>query len=82
MTAVYMTIDTEYSARLATRLGLHARQEVFERSITCVTDFGDVGIGYQMDVMEEYGMKGSSSSIQCRHLFGARQPSQPWSSRS
>ena len=58
MTAVYMTIDTEYSARLATRLGLHARQEVFERSITCVTDFGDVGIGYQMDVMEEYGMKG------------------------
>ncbi len=58
MTAVFMTIDTEYSARLAARLGLHARQEIFDRSISCVTEFGAVGIGYQMDVMEEYGMKG------------------------
>ena len=33
MTAVYLTIDTEYSSGLAARLGVHAREEVFARSI-------------------------------------------------
>lgn len=58
MTGVYLTIDTEYSAGLAARLGAHARDEVFERSITCRTPTGDVGIVYQMDVMDAHGIKG------------------------
>lgn len=58
MTAVYLTIDTEYSAGLAVRLGPHARQEVFDRSISCRTPCGEVGIFHQMDVMDAHGIKG------------------------
>ncbi|MBO6525577.1 hypothetical protein [Erythrobacter sp.] len=58
MTAVYITIDTEYSAGLAARLGVGAREEVFERSITCRTPDGDVGILHQMAVMDAHGIKG------------------------
>ncbi len=58
MTGVYITIDTEYWAGLAVRLGAHARDEVFDRSIACRTPTGDVGIGYQMDVMDNHGIKG------------------------
>lgn len=58
MTAVYITIDTEYSAGLAVRLGLGARQEVFDRSITCKTPMGDVGIVHQMAVMDAHQIKG------------------------
>lgn len=58
MTAVYITIDTEYSAGLAVRLGVHAREEVFDRSIACRTTRGDVGIFHQMEVMDAHGLKG------------------------
>lgn len=58
MTAVYITIDTEYSAGLAVRLGAHAREEVFDRSVACRTPQGDVGIEHQMAVMDANGMKG------------------------
>ena len=58
MTAVYLTIDTEYSAGLAARLGVHARQEVFDRSIACRTSRGEVGIFHQMEVMDAHGIKG------------------------
>ena len=58
MTAVYLTIDTEYSAGLTHRLGTHARQEIYDRSIACRTARGAVGIEYQMEVMEDYGLKG------------------------
>lgn len=58
MTAVYITIDTEYSAGLALSLGVHAREEIFDRSIICRTADGDVGIVHQMDVMDAHGIKG------------------------
>lgn len=58
MTAVYITIDTEYSAGLAVQLGEHAREEVFDRSILCRTPDGDVGIVHQMEVMDDHGIKG------------------------
>lgn len=57
MTKVYITIDTEYSAGLFRRLGAGAQQENFDRSIRCKTAQGDVGIGYQMDVFDRYGLK-------------------------
>ena len=58
MTAVYITIDTEYSAGLAVELGRHARAEVYARSIAGRTAAGDVGIDYQMDVMDAHGIAG------------------------
>lgn len=58
MTAVYITIDTEYSSGLAAELGVHAREEVFDRSILCRTDDGEVGIRHQMDVMDEHDVTG------------------------
>ncbi|WP_417322673.1 hypothetical protein [Erythrobacter aureus] len=58
MTAVYITIDTEYSPGLTLRLGAKAREEVFERSISCCTPQGQVGTGHQMDVMDANGVKG------------------------
>ena len=58
MTAVYITIDTEYSAGLAQSLGLRARAENFARSIACDTRDGAVGIFHQMDVLDENGLKG------------------------
>jgi len=53
VTAVYLTIDTEYAAALA---GL-GRAENFARSIDCVTPAGSVGIGYQMDLLDRWGHK-------------------------
>lgn len=58
MTAVYITIDTEYSAGLALSLGTHAREEIFDRSIICRTGDGEVGIVHQMEVMDAHGIKG------------------------
>ncbi len=58
MTAVYLTIDTEYSAGLAVRLGAHAWQEIYDRSILCRAAGGEVGIVHQMEVMDEHGLKG------------------------
>jgi hypothetical protein len=58
MTRVYITIDTEYSAGMAVRTGGAGRGENFARSISCETDAGAVGIGYQMDVFDRHGLKG------------------------
>ena len=58
LTTVFITIDTEYGFGFTRRLGLASRQENFARSITCTTLSGIVGIGYQMDVFDRYGLKG------------------------
>ena len=59
MTAVYLTIDTEYAAHLPGANGTPGtRAENFARSITCETPSGAVGILHQMDVMDGYGLKG------------------------
>lgn len=58
MTAVYLTIDTEYTAHLpGTGGGPGTRAENFARSIACETPSGRVGIGYQMDVLGRYALK-------------------------
>ncbi|GGB98269.1 hypothetical protein GCM10011494_15930 [Novosphingobium endophyticum] len=59
MTAVYITIDTEYAAGFAARGVLSAadRRENFRLSIEGRTDSGCAGIGYQMDVFERHGLK-------------------------
>lgn len=57
MTQLYITIDTEYSFGLAARNGGADRQGNFARSIGCDTPSGPVGIGYQMDRFDAYGIK-------------------------
>ena len=58
MTKLYITIDTEYSFGQARRHPAGTRQENFDRSIRCATSRGEVGIHYQMDVLERHGLKG------------------------
>ncbi|UVI40379.1 polysaccharide deacetylase family protein [Qipengyuania spongiae] len=58
MTGVFITIDTEYSYGLAARKRPVSHAENFARSISCETPDGAVGIGYQMDVFDRYGIKG------------------------
>ena len=59
MTAVYLTIDTEYAAHLPGANGTPGtRAENYERSILCRTPSGAVGIFHQMDVMDAHGIKG------------------------
>ena len=57
MTAVYITIDTEYSSGFATREAPAGRAANFARSIACETPEGAVGVGYQLDVFEAHGLK-------------------------
>lgn len=57
MTAVYVTIDTEYSAGLAKAEGTHLRADNFARSIACETPDGNVGVKYQMDVLDQHDLK-------------------------
>ena len=57
MTALYFTIDTEYSPGLTARGGRDMRHENFTRSIACTTADGPVGVGYQLDVFDRYGLK-------------------------
>jgi hypothetical protein len=57
MTAVYITIDTEYSSGIYAREGFGCRQSNFDRSISAITPSGSVGIDYQMDVFDRYGLK-------------------------
>lgn len=57
MTALYFTIDTEYSPGLTARGGRDTRQENFARSIACTTSNGAVGVGYQLDVFDRCGLK-------------------------
>ena len=59
MTAVYLTIDTEYTAHLpGAGGGPGTRADNFAHSIACQTASGAVGISHQMDVLERYGLKG------------------------
>jgi hypothetical protein len=59
MTAVYLTIDTEYAAHLPGAGGGHAsREENFARSIACATDRGAAGVFHQIDVLDANGLKG------------------------
>ncbi len=58
MTAVYITIDTEYSFGLAQAQGIDSRAANFARSIACRTPSGEVGIFDQMDIMDAHGCKG------------------------
>lgn len=59
MTAVYLTIDTEYAAHLPGANGTPGtRAENYARSILCQTAAGAVGILHQMDVMDAHGIKG------------------------
>ena len=55
MTAVYITIDTEYSSSLA-RSGMGWREN-HARSIACETPAGAVGIRYQMDMFDRHGLR-------------------------
>lgn len=57
MTALYITIDTEYSSGLARRHGGGGRADNFARSIACDTPDGPVGIAYQMDIFDACGLK-------------------------
>lgn len=57
MTAVYLTIDTEYAFRLPGADGPGSRAENFARSIECETSAGAVGISHQMDVLDRHGLK-------------------------
>lgn len=59
MTAVYLTIDTEYAAHLPGANGAPGtRAENFARSIACETPAGAVGIFHQMNLLEAHGLKG------------------------
>ena len=57
MTQVYITIDTEYSSGFAARAGVSERAANFARSIACDTPDGAVGVDYQLDVFDAYGLK-------------------------
>lgn len=54
---VYLTIDTEMATGLYRALGKDSVREVFDRSIRGKTTTRDVGVGYQMDVLDRYGLK-------------------------
>jgi hypothetical protein len=57
MTNVFITIDTEYSLALFVRHGAESRQLNFDKSIRCNTPYGDVGVQYQLDMFDRYGLK-------------------------
>jgi hypothetical protein len=58
MTAIYLTIDTEYSAAFAEGPAPLSRVENFRRSISGEVDGGEAGIFHQMDVLERHGCQG------------------------
>ena len=57
VTTCYITIDTEYSYRITKKRGPDSRAENFARSIVCRTSVGEVGIHYQMSVLDACGLK-------------------------
>ena len=57
MTALYITIDTEYSFGMARRMGGGGRAENFASAIIGTTPSGPRGIHYQMDKFEAHGIK-------------------------
>ena len=58
MTAVYITVDTEYLQGVFRTSGASGWQENFDKAIRGTTRDGEVGIFYQMDVLEQHGLKG------------------------
>jgi len=58
VTAVYLTIDTEYAFHLPGAGGPGTREANFARSIACEAPGGAVGIFHQMDVLDRHGLKG------------------------
>jgi hypothetical protein len=56
-TNVYLTIDTEYSGGLFRTGGKADQAGNFARAILGRTPRGDVGIGYQMEMLDRYGLK-------------------------
>jgi len=57
MTRVYITIDTEYSAGMAKRLGPSCRAANFSASIAGQTARGSAGVGYQLERFDAHGLK-------------------------
>ncbi|APG63190.1 hypothetical protein LPB140_10760 [Sphingorhabdus lutea] len=57
MGSALITIDTEYSHGLYQKNPSMDWRENYARSISCETADGDVGIEYQMDIFDQYGMK-------------------------
>lgn len=57
VTTCYITIDTEYGYRFTQQHGRDSRAENFAHSIICRTPVGEVGIRYQMGVLDKYGLK-------------------------
>ncbi|MFM5918227.1 MAG: polysaccharide deacetylase family protein [Novosphingobium sp.] len=57
MTALYITIDTEYSFGMARRMGGGGRAENFASAIIGATPSGPLGIHYQMDRFDAHGIK-------------------------
>lgn len=57
MTALYFTIDTEYSPALFQKYGAGGRAENFASSILGHTADGDAGILYEMSVLDAHGLK-------------------------
>lgn len=57
MTALYFTIDTEYSFGLARRMGGGGRAENFASAIIGATPGGPLGVLYQMDRFDAHGIK-------------------------
>ena len=57
MTALYLTIDTEYSFGMARRMGGGGRAENFASAIIGTTPTGPLGIHYQMDRFDAQGIK-------------------------
>ena len=58
MTAIYLTIDTEYCSAFAAGPHPLSQAENFRRAIAGRVQGGEAGIFHQMDVMERYGCKG------------------------
>ena len=57
MTALYITIDTEYSFGMARRMGGGGRAQNFASAIIGATPSGARGIHYQMDQFDAHGIK-------------------------
>jgi hypothetical protein len=54
---VYLTIDTELTSGLYRAHGAGKIREIFDKSIWGKTAEGNVGIGYQMEVLDRHGLK-------------------------
>lgn len=55
---IFLTIDTEYSPKLFRNGAGWTVRDNFARCVECATKTDAVGIHYQMDVFDRYGLKG------------------------